>query len=94
MPYFLNKGGNFIKKFKSITLASLMGLALGLYCSKYINSINSMKSISSEDIKEKIQSISLDDLLEKIGEMDFQNLSSSLKKKIKNKLKDIEKKIN
>ena len=49
MPYFLNKGGNFIKKFKSITLASLMGLALGLYCSKYINS---MKSISSEDIKE------------------------------------------
>lgn len=91
MPYFLNKGGNFIKKFKSITLASLMGLALGLYCSKYINS---MKSISSEDIKEKIQSISLDDLLEKIGEMDFQNLSSSLKKKIKNKLKDIEKKIN
>ena len=68
-----------------------MGLALGLYCSKYINS---MKSISSEDIKGKIQSISLDDLLEKIGEMDFQNLSSSLKKKIKNKLKDIEKKIN
>ena len=82
MPYFLNKGGNFIKKFKSITLASLMGLALGLYCSKYINS---MKSISSEDIKEKIQSVSLED---------FQNLSSSLKKKIKNKLKDIEKKIN
>lgn len=68
-----------------------MGLALGLYCSKYINS---MKRISSEDIKEKIQSVSLDDLLEKIGEMDFQNLSSSLKKKIKNKLKDIEKKIN